>query len=300
MNLRQILQQYGFLIYPLLVFGLPVLARVFKTLSEQSQKRRAEIERERRLLEALRTGQPVPEPVAVKTPPKRAGRESLEELAAKRRAELARQRTAAQTNRPQRGAGTQARPTPVGGGRAEASGGRDLPRSQGTPQSPGRMGVPSEVSRSPGELTMPAERSTSEPRQPQAPSRGRAAASAPQELPRQPQPPRGAQAGRGRQQPGAGAPARSAAPAQTRDAFAVPGAARPIVDPFAINRDVHSDAPRGVHRGTDAAVAPASARPGLGGGTVVVSLGRSKAELRRAWLMSEVFGPPAAMREPLA
>ena len=43
MNLRQILQQYGFLIYPLLVFGLPVLARVFKTLSEQSQKRRAEM-----------------------------------------------------------------------------------------------------------------------------------------------------------------------------------------------------------------------------------------------------------------
>jgi hypothetical protein len=299
MNLRQILQQYGFLIYPLLVFGIPVLARVIKSLSEQAQKRRAEIERERRLLESLRTGQPIPEPapVQVQAAPKRAGRESLEELAAKRRAELARQRTAAQTAR------TSRPQAPVGGTRVEQRGGRSVPQAQGRLQTPGRMGVPSEVSEAPGHLTMPGERTSSEPRQPQAPSRSQRPQ--PQQQQQAPVPPPARQqSGRGAQQPkprqaGAGPAGKGSTPGRPADAFTLPKAAgSQIVDPFAIDRDPHSHAPRGVHRGTDTAVASASARPGLRRGTLVVTLPRSRQELKRAWLMTEIFGKPVAMREP--
>ena len=74
-NLWQLIQQNPRFIILLLFIGVPIVRGIAKKLGEQAAIRRAEIERERREIERLRTGRmemeaagDVPGPVAARTP----------------------------------------------------------------------------------------------------------------------------------------------------------------------------------------------------------------------------------------
>src|SRR3954464_3854191 len=81
------IRQHPQVIYLLLALGVPLVARIFKTLGEQAQKRQQGLRREQDELDQLRTGRASPTPVDSSAGAPSA-RQALEEMAAKRRAQI--------------------------------------------------------------------------------------------------------------------------------------------------------------------------------------------------------------------
>jgi hypothetical protein len=112
MTFWKLMTQYPQLIAVLLAFGVPTIARIFKKLAEQSQKRDAAIKRERDEAERLRTGRVQPNEKPAESASARA---TLEEMAAKRRAQIEelRQRRQQQMGSAQRPTATGMTPPPA-------------------------------------------------------------------------------------------------------------------------------------------------------------------------------------------
>ncbi len=106
MGFWKFITTYPQFIAVLFAFGVPTAARILKKLAEQSQKRNAAIRRERDEAERLRTGRVETAEKPTESPSARA---TLEEMAAKRRAQIEELR-----QRRQQQMGSMQRPTPTG------------------------------------------------------------------------------------------------------------------------------------------------------------------------------------------
>src|SRR6185436_16870032 len=87
MNFWKFIGQHPQFLVVLLAFALPTIGRILKKLGEQAQKREQGLKRERDELERLRTGRT--EPTHTQPAPEApSARATLEEMAAKRRAQI--------------------------------------------------------------------------------------------------------------------------------------------------------------------------------------------------------------------
>jgi hypothetical protein len=147
MGFWKFITTYPQFIAVLFAFGVPTAARILKKLAEQSQKRNAAIKRERDEAERLRTGRVQPSEKPTESPSARA---TLEEMAAKRRAQIEELR-----QRRQQQMGSMQRPT-----------------TTPTTMTPPPTMRPRPVQPSPGQLAQAQARQTMSPsRTPQAPVR---------------------------------------------------------------------------------------------------------------------------------
>jgi len=270
-NLWQFVQQNPRLIFVVLLIGLPILRAVSIKLSQQAAIRRAEIERERREIERLRTGRMETEsaaggtagPVAARTSPARtpapSARATLEEMAAKRRGqieEMRRRRAAA-------GAGTIASPGPQASRPETVAMPMRIPGSTG-PTVPGTRG------KQPG----------------QRPAKQRQAAASPVPID-----PRTVARDAARKR----APDGGVARRREREIEAVAQAQRDAVS-RQVEQEKRDDDRRQKKQAEMVAVPSASPAPTRGVRAPILGRHLTRAEWRRAFVMQELLSPPVSLR----
>lgn len=268
MNLQRLLNILSNNVPAILFFvfavGLPLLARIQRKLLEVKREREAAMRRDRDELERLRTGRaPSPPPQVI--PEATSARQSLEEIAEVRRRRIEEMR--------RRQTGVTASPAP-----APQQGATRLVRLPG--------GIVLEI---PAEMTQQSHAAPAAPATTQRspmPQR-RPMAAPPTQRPR-PQPARTAHP-RPAQRPGQRPPQRPAPPPPQREEDPGESVVHRLVADAAESARPTAGAPS-VIPGQKVATAPRAGR------TMVFTKNMSKAELRRAVVLGEIFGPATSAR----